>query len=418
MKKLLIALGLSSMALTAPVYAQEGNTPEGVRHLDHVFLIMMENHGYSQIITNPNAPFINKLAGSANLATNYFGIGHPSLTNYLEVVGGSNFGVQSDNYPDWHSTSCSNNLSTGVANTDNPATGNVCPISGAGTDATTPAIDITNETQGLPGFNNIDGKRFIPALAHVTGKTIADQLVEAGSTWKSYQESLPAEGADMVNFSDGIYTNNTDFGTILPALNPPLTQGGIVALYAAKHNPFVYFQNVQEGRNPNLSLQNSVDFEGANGLYADLGAGNVPAFSFIAPNQCNDQHGRGNAGPFCNYDPISNGTQAGLNPALIQRGDKAVEKLVTAIKSSPAWKEGNNAIVILWDENDYSQAPNTNQVALIVDTNYGTHKVKSANYYNHFSLLKSLESAFELPCLNHACDKDVKVMTDLFGSHK
>jgi len=406
------------MTLAAPVFAQEGNTPEGIRHLDHVFLIMMENHGYSQIMTNPNAPFINKLAGSANLATNYFGIGHPSLTNYLEVVGGSNFGVQRDNYPDWHSTSCSNNLSTEITNTDNPVTGKVCPISGTGTDAATPAIDITNETQGLPGFNNIDGKRFIPALAHVTGKTIADQLIEAGSTWKSYQESLPAEGADMVNFSDGIYTNNTDFSTILPALNPPLTQGGIVALYAAKHNPFVYFQNVQEGRNPNLSLQNSVDFEGTNGLYADLGAGNVPAFSFIAPNQCNDQHGRGNAGPFCNYDPISNGTQAGLNPALIQRGDKAVEKLVTAIKSSPVWKEGNNAIVILWDENDYSQAPNTNQVALIVDTNYSTHQVKSANYYNHFSLLKSLESAFELPCLNHACDKDVKVMTDLFGSHK
>jgi hypothetical protein len=418
MKKLLITLGLVSMTLAAPVFAQEGKTPEGVHHLDHVFLIMMENHGFSQIITNPNTPFINKLAGSANLATNYFGIGHPSLTNYLEVVGGSNFGVQSDNDPDWHNASCSNNLSTEVPNTDNPVTGNICPISGTGTDAATPAIDIINETQGLPGFNNIDGKRFIPALAHVTGITIADQLVEAGSTWKSYQESLPAEGADKVNFSDGIYTNNTDFSTILPALNPPLTQGGIVKLYAAKHNPFVYFQNIQEGRNPNLSLQNSVDFEGANGLFADLGAGNVPAFSFIAPNQCNDQHGRGNAGPFCNFDPISNGTQAGLNPALIQRGDKAVEKLVTAIKSSPAWKEGNNAIVVLWDENDYSQVPNTNQVALIVDTNYGMHKVKSTNYYNHFSLLKSLESAFELPCLNHACDKDVKVMSDLFGSHK
>ncbi len=39
---------------------------------------------------------------SANSATNYFAVGHPSLTNYLEVVGGSNFGVQSDNGPDWH----------------------------------------------------------------------------------------------------------------------------------------------------------------------------------------------------------------------------------------------------------------------------------------------------------------------------
>jgi phosphatidylinositol-3-phosphatase len=82
--------------------------------------------------------------------------------------------------------------------------------------------------------------------------------------------------------------------------------------------------------------------------------------SFIAPNQCNDQHGRGNAGPFCNYDPVSDGTQAGLNPALIDQGDVTVRRLVTAIHKSPAWRRGNNAIVVLWDENDYSLWPNTN----------------------------------------------------------
>jgi phosphatidylinositol-3-phosphatase len=32
-----------------------------------------------------------------------------------------------------------------------------------------------------------------------------------------------------------------------------------------------------------------------------------------------------------------------------------------------------------------------------------------------FSLLKSMESGFRLPCLNHACDGNVKVMSDLFG---
>jgi hypothetical protein len=414
MKKSLAILGLLGTALANPVFAQEDKAPEGIGHLDHVFLIMMENHGYSQIIDNPNAPFINGLANSANLATSYFGVGHPSLTNYLEVVGGSNFGVQSDNSPDWHNGACTNNLITKVANTDNPSTSIICPISGTGTDAETPALDTTNQTQGLPGNINIDGKQSFPA-AKTTGKTIANQLVENKLSWKSYQENLPGEGADRVNYSDGIYTNYTDFSKITPAQNPPLTNGGIVSLYAAKHNPFVYFQDVQEGRNPALSLKNTVDFEGSKGLFADLSSGNVPAFSFIAPNQCNDQHGRGNAGPFCNYDPKSDGTQAGLNPALIQRGDATIEKLVTAIKSSPAWKEGNNAIVVLWDENDYSLAPNTNQVALIVDTNYGVHGVKSAINYNHFSLLKSLESAFNLPCLNHACDNNVQVMTDLFG---
>jgi len=58
-----------------------------------VFVILMENHGYSQIVNNSNAPFINQYAKTHNVATNYFAIAHPSLTNYLEIVGGSNFGV-------------------------------------------------------------------------------------------------------------------------------------------------------------------------------------------------------------------------------------------------------------------------------------------------------------------------------------
>jgi hypothetical protein len=213
-----------------------------------------------------------------------------------------------------------------------------------------------------------------------------------------------------------LYSNLTDFTTIT-ADDSSITSSGIVALYAVKHNPFVYFKNVQEGYNPEHSLNNVVGFDGAQGLYADLSTGKVPTFSFIAPNQCNDQHGRGNAGPYCNYDPSSNGNQTGLNPALIQLGDNTVEKLVTSIKSSPAWKKGNNAIVVMWDENDYSTAPNTNQVVLIVDTNYGAHRVSSSNYYNHFSLLKTLDTVFDLPCLNHACDAGVNVMTDLFGGH-
>jgi len=84
------ALGLLAAACVGAAVADEGPSPRGIPHLNHVFLIMMENHGYGQIINNPNAPFINKLASSANLATNYFAIGHPSLTNYLEVAGGSN----------------------------------------------------------------------------------------------------------------------------------------------------------------------------------------------------------------------------------------------------------------------------------------------------------------------------------------
>jgi hypothetical protein len=92
-----------------------------------------------------------------------------------------------------------------------------------------------------------------------------------------------------------------------------------------------------------------------------------------------------------------------------------VQRLVTAIHKSPAWREGHNAIVLLWDENDYSTAPNINQVLLTVDTNFGRHGVSSGRFYTHFSLLKSMEAGFRLPCLNHACDENVQVMSDLFG---
>ena len=412
-------VGFLVVSLMGTVFAQEGPVPKGVPRLDHVFIIMMENHGYNQLIHNPNAPFIDKYARAANLATNYFAIAHPSLTNYLEVVGASNFGVQSDNSPDWHNASCTTNLASGIASTDNPPSPAVCPISGIGTDAATPAIDCTNEVQCAQGSNdgenNIDGKRSIAADSHIVGKTIADQLVAAGLSWKSYQESLPIlVGPDTVDYSDGTFTNNSTFPPC-PLCNPQLNSGDIVQLYASKHDPFVYFANVQGGENPKNSYRNVVGFDGKHGLYADLGSGDLPSYSFIAPNQCNDQHGRSNGTAFCQFDPNDDGMQDGLNPALIYGGDVAVQTIVSAIHKSPVWGRGRNAIVLLWDEDDYSVAPTINKVVFVVDTNYGFHGLQSDRFYTHFSLLKTIEGGFGLPCLNHACDSGVSVIDDLFA---
>ena len=413
MKKEILAIGLFG-ALAASAFAQQGAVPSGVPHLDHAFVIMMENHGYSQIIGNPNAPFINLYARNANLAANYFAVAHPSLTNYLETVGGSNFGVLDDNNPRWNSTSCLPNLATGQTNLESTPSA-ICPISGSGTEAATPAVDCSNEVTGPPCDINVNGTVSYPASHTTLAITIADQLVTAGKSWKTYQESLPLTGANWVNYSDGNFTNNTNFSQINPQLTPPLSTGDIVQLYAVKHNPFAYFAAVQEGTNSMLSLKQMVPFDGAGGLWADLATGSAPEFSLIAPNQCNDQHGRGNGTAFCGYNPNDNGSQAGLNPALIILGDQAVQRIVTAIKASPVWGQGKNVIVVIWDENDYSQAPNTNQVAAIVDTNFGPHGKTSANFYTHFSLLRTLEGGFSLPCLNHACDSSTAAMSDLFG---
>jgi hypothetical protein len=399
-------------ALAGTMFAAEGPVPKGVPHLDHVFVILMENHAYGQIVGNPNAPFANSYIKSANAATNYFAVGHPSSTNYLEIVGGSNFGVRSDNAPDWHNTTCTPNLLTSppTTNFDNPNSGPVCPIYGTGTDAATPAIDNSgNECTAPCSEIDVDGKLGFKAAPNTVGKTIADQLAERSITWKSYQESLPPSGADKVTYSDGYFTDRS----VLP---PGIPSGDFLKLYAAKHDPFVYFKSVQDDLK--AGAKNIVGFEGQGGLYEDLISGNMPAFSFIAPNQCNDQHGRANGGSQCDFDPASTGTQTGLNPALIYVGDLKLRNVIHAIHASKAWHEGRTAIVVVWDENDYSLTPNTNHVLTLVETNYGTRGGSSNRFYTHFSLLRSLEGGLGLPCLNHACDQATQTMSDLFGGEK
>src|SRR6516165_3266851 len=257
MNRKVATLGILVLALASTMFAAEG-VPTGVPRLDHVFLILMENHGYSQIVGNPNAPFANQYAKIANFTTNYFAIGHPSSTNYLEIVGGSNFGVRSDNAPDWHNKNCTPNLGPPPStNLDTPNTTNECP----------------NTAPCPPGLISIDGSS-IPAASNIVGKSIGDQLAEHDRRWKSYQESLPPTGADGIAYSDGFFTD---------VASPPAAIGGLLKLYAAKHNPFVYFKSVQDGNDPHNSLKDVVGFEGSGGLYDDLASGHVPDLAFIAP---------------------------------------------------------------------------------------------------------------------------------------
>src|SRR5439155_15094258 len=63
---------------------------------DHVFVIVMENHAYGEIVGSSAAPYINSLLPSGVLAGSYFGVTHPSLPNYLALAGGSTYGVTTD----------------------------------------------------------------------------------------------------------------------------------------------------------------------------------------------------------------------------------------------------------------------------------------------------------------------------------
>ena len=101
LKKGLLALAAAALAAGTAGAATRPDPQCNFGGFDHVFLIMMENQTNTDILGNPNAPFINQYAATVNQATDYFAVGHPSAPNYLEITGGSNFGLTGDYWPVW-----------------------------------------------------------------------------------------------------------------------------------------------------------------------------------------------------------------------------------------------------------------------------------------------------------------------------
>jgi hypothetical protein len=77
--------------------AAASGTDATVPRYDHIALIVEENHGFNDIIGNPNAPIFNRLANTFGLATSYFATSDPSAPNYVVMLGGSSFGIADDN---------------------------------------------------------------------------------------------------------------------------------------------------------------------------------------------------------------------------------------------------------------------------------------------------------------------------------
>lgn len=95
-----------SLTLSTPVTAATLQAPaSSVPAFDHVFVVMMENTDYAQVIGDTtDAPFINSLASQGTLLDNYSGVYHPSDENYLAIAGGNTFVQGAVYYPNIHVT--------------------------------------------------------------------------------------------------------------------------------------------------------------------------------------------------------------------------------------------------------------------------------------------------------------------------
>jgi len=95
----LAAIAAVLMSLSSPAFASAATTTGAATTLPvftHVFVIVMENHEYDSIIGSSSAPYINSLANTYALGTQYYAVSHPSLPNYLALSAASTFGVTSD----------------------------------------------------------------------------------------------------------------------------------------------------------------------------------------------------------------------------------------------------------------------------------------------------------------------------------
>ena len=74
------------------------NSPTGhtVPNFDHIIVVTFENKEFKKVIGNPYMPTFNSYARKYTLLTEFYAEAHPSLPNYLAMIGGDTFNIETD----------------------------------------------------------------------------------------------------------------------------------------------------------------------------------------------------------------------------------------------------------------------------------------------------------------------------------
>lgn len=207
-----------------------------------------------------------------------------------------------------------------------------------------------------------------PSANHQSTKDhLVTKLQSAGVVWRSWQDSMPD-----------------------PAKCPLSTSG----LYAPKHNPMVFFDDVTDTNSPTSAncIEHVRPFTE---LDTKLTAGTVEArFNFISPDLCNDMHG----------------ATACLGQDLIRKGDDWLKALVPKIQATKEYKD-SGAIIITWDEGEGDDGP----IGMIVLSPFAKVGYSNTIKYDHSSLLRTLQEIYGVtPFLRNAAT--ATDLSDLFTS--
>ncbi len=340
---MLACLGVVVLAGTPA--ARSAGPLEGIPAYDHIAIIVLENENFDESWGPGSvAHYLNSLRGHGVFADQYYATGHLSLTNYIAMVSGQ------------------------------PAN----PLSGL--DCLPANLWLCVQPQSL----------------YAGGRNLADQLEEAGRTWKGYMDSMPSP------------CFHADYSPT--ALPPDPYQGNSqeepAKDYADRHNPFLYFDNII-GNDARCKAHVRPYTE----LATDLAAGALPSFSFITPDTCHDGHD----------SPCSNGAPGGLISADAWLASE-VPDLLSYMTSH------NGLLIITFDENGFTDLQGIGcctggpvglpgfggRIGLVALGAGLTPGKIVTTQYDHMSLLRTIEDSFGISeYLNNA--GSARAMRDLFG---
>jgi hypothetical protein len=194
----------------------------------------------------------------------------------------------------------------------------------------------------------------------VKAPNLADKIDAGGRTWKAYLEDLPSP----------CYVGDRD-------------------PYVQKHNPLVYFDSIRQ--NPERCQKGIVPLPQ---LQTDLAANALPNFAFVMPNLCNSGHD-------CSRTVA----------------DDWVKTTVEQLQASPALGK-KYLIAIVYDEASDSDTASCcglggeggGHIAAVLISPLAKPGFTDDTQYSHYSLLKTILRAWNLPDLGKTADPQTAVI--------
>jgi len=331
----------------------------GLPEVRHVFVVMLGENGFEEAFgEGSTAPYLAEtLPAKGELLTNYYAVAGGDLANQIALLSGQ--GPTADTVQD-------------------------CP----------------RYEDVVPGTVSAEGQVEGNGCVYPAGtETLPSQLGLLGMEWKAYVEDIgndPSQPAGCRHPAPGG-----------EELRSPVPDDA----YLAWRNPFVYFHSIVDA--PECAER----VVGLDRLAADLESAEAPAFSYIVPDACHD----GGQTP----------CEAGL-PAGPAETEPFLREVVPEILASPAYKEGGLIAITSSLAAQGGQAPDSSaccvypaypnlspgpeealsgptkasggggRVGLLLLSPFVEAGTENASYFNHYTLLSTIEELLGLPKLGYA----------------